>query len=276
MNTAFVIGHPIKHSKSPLIHGTWLNDLGIAGAYVPQDVAPDALPGFIERVREGEFVGGNVTIPHKEAVMALIDHVDPLAAKIGAVNTIVRHGRALEGFNTDYLGFLANLDAGAPGWDAQLQTAIVLGAGGASRAILVGLIDRGVPEIVLINRTSERAERLAHEFGPSVRAATFDDFPMVAPRAGLVVNTSAVGMDGTRFDDLALETLKTGAVVTDIVYTPLMTPLLTDARAQGFAYVDGLGMLLHQAVPGFAAWFGTTPRVDDRLRSIVLGEDRKI
>jgi shikimate dehydrogenase len=216
---AFVIGHPIKHSRSPLIHGTWLAEHGIEGSYEAIDVAPEQLPAFIERLRQGEFAGGNVTIPHKEAVFALCDSVDPLAKTIGAANTLVRQPDGkLFGFNTDYMGFLGNLDQNAPGWDRARGRAIVLGAGGASRA-------------------------------------------------SLVVNTTSIGMHGSWFENLDLSLLPKSALVTDAVYVPLVTPLLADARALGLATVDGLGMLLHQAIPGFEAWFGVRPAVTPALRA---------
>ncbi len=267
---AFVIGHPIKHSRSPLIHGSWIAEHGIAGSYEAIDVAPEQLPAFVERVRQGEFAGGNVTIPHKEAVFALCDSVDPLAKTIGAANTLVRQpdGR-IHGFNTDYMGFLGNLDQNAPGWGEGLKRAIVLGAGGAARAILVALREQGVPEIVLLNRTPEKAEALAREIpGPFVPGA-LADYARYAPGAGLVVNTTSIGMHDTRFDDLDLRLLPRTALVTDIVYVPLVTPLLADARALGLNTVDGLGMLLHQAVPGFEAWFGVRPAVTPALRAKV-------
>lgn len=270
MKKAFVIGWPIGHSKSPLIHGTWIAEYGLDASYEPIAVAPEDLPAFIERVRDGAFVGGNVTIPHKEAVMELIDEIDPLAAKIGAVNTLIVGDGRIVGSNTDYLGFLANLDAGAPGWDRELESAIVLGAGGASRAILAGLLDRGVGRIDLLNRSPARAEALATEFGNGVHPGALSEFAARAQAAGLVVNTSSVGMDGTAFKDVDLAALQPGAVVTDIVYTPLITPLLAQARDKGLATVDGLGMLLHQAVPGFEAWFGTKPAVTAGLHRTVL------
>lgn len=270
MKKAFVIGWPISHSKSPLIHGTWIAEHGLDASYEPIAVAPADLPDFIEGVRSGEFAGGNVTIPHKEAVMALIDEVDPLAAKIGAVNTLVVSDGRIAGSNTDYLGFLANLDTGAPGWDGELESAIVLGAGGASRAVLAGLIDRGIARIDLLNRTSARAEALAAEFGAAIRPGALTEFAQRAGTAGLVVNTSSVGMEGTAFEEVDLSLLSRSAVVTDIVYTPLVTPLLAQARDKGLATVDGLGMLLYQAVPGFAAWFGTEPVVTAGLRQKVL------
>ena len=264
---AFVIGHPIKHSRSPLIHGSWIAEHGIDGNYEAIDVAPEELPAFIERLRQGEFAGGNVTIPHKEAVFALCDSVDPLATTIAAVNTLVARDGKVHGFNTDFMGFLGNLDQNAPGWAEGLNRAIVLGAGGAARAVLVALRERGVPEIVLLNRTVEKAEALAREIsGPFVPGA-LADFARYAPDAGLVVNTTSIGMHDTRFEDIDLRLLPKTALVTDIVYVPLVTPLLADARALGFRAVDGLGMLLHQAVPGFEAWFGVRPEVSPALRA---------
>ncbi|WP_196260317.1 shikimate dehydrogenase [Pelagibacterium limicola] len=267
---AFVIGHPIGHSKSPLIHGSWLRDYGIDGTYEAIDIAPEALPEFIDRLREGEFAGGNATIPHKEALLGHCDAVDPLAKDIGAVNTLEMRGGKILGSNTDYLGFLANLDANAPGWDAGLKTAIVLGAGGAARAILAALRARNIPRVLVLNRGLARARNLADHFGSSIVPARLADFSALAPDAGLVVNTSSVGMGGSRFEGLDLAVLPAGAVVNDIVYTPLVTPLLADAATLGLRVVDGLGMLLHQAVPGFAAWFGVTPAVTPALRERVL------
>ena len=264
---AFVIGHPIRHSRSPLIHGTWLSQYGIAGSYEAIDVAPEGLPAFIERLRQGEFAGGNVTIPHKEAVFALCDSVDPLARTIGAVNTLVRQADGkLHGFNTDYMGFLGNLDQNAPGWDRSRGRAIVLGAGGASRAILVALRERGLTEIALLNRTEEKAVALAREIEGPFLPGRLDRFADFAPGASLLVNTTSIGMHGSRFDDLDLSLLPKAALVTDAVYVPLVTPLLADARSLGLRTVDGLGMLLHQAVPGFEAWFGVRPAVTAELR----------
>lgn len=264
---AFVIGHPIKHSRSPLIHGSWIAEHGIDGSYEAIDVAPEALPAFVERLRQGEFAGGNVTIPHKEAVFALCDSVDPLATTIAAVNTLVARGGKVHGFNTDFMGFLGNLDQNAPGWGEGLNRAIVLGAGGAARAILVALRERGIPEIILLNRTPEKAEALAKEIpGPFVPGA-LSDYARYASEAGLVVNTTSIGMHDTRFENLDLRLLPRTALVTDIVYVPLLTPLVADARALGLRTVDGLGMLLHQAVPGFEAWFGVRPEVTPALRA---------
>ncbi len=269
MKRAFVIGHPIAHSRSPLIHGYWLKAYGIEGSYEAIDVTPDDLPGFFDRLRGGEFAGGNVTLPHKEMAFALADELDPQAEIIGAVNTLVARPGGVYGFNTDYMGFLGNLDQNAPGWDFGIEEAIVLGAGGACRAVLVALKSRGIPQIRLLNRTVQKAEDLAIDIEGPILAGSLGDFGKHAGRAGLVVNTSTVGMKGTRFDNLDLTLLPRNALVTDLVYAPLITPLLADAAALGLRTVDGLGMLLHQAVPGFEAWFGKRPEVTPELRALV-------
>ena len=266
---AFVIGHPIAHSRSPLIHGTWLKEHGIDGSYEAIDVAPADLPAFFERLRTGEFAGGNVTIPHKEAVFALCDSVDDLARMIGAVNTLVVRDGKVHGTNTDYLGFLGNLDANAPTWSDGPNDALVIGAGGAARAVLVALRRRNGGQVHVLNRTLANAQALVEEIDGPFSAHGFEDFAELAPRIGLVVNTSSIGMHGTKFDWLDMSLLPKTTLVTDIVYTPLETPLLAEARAHGLRTVDGLGMLLHQAVPGFAAWFGVTPKVTPQLRALV-------
>lgn len=269
MPRAFIIGHPVSHSRSPMIHNHWLKTMGLAGSYEAIDTAPEGVGQIVARMRAGELVGGNVTIPLKETVLGHLDYLDPLAKRIGAVNTLVRDGARIAGFNTDYVGFLANLDQKAPGWDKGLSRAVVLGAGGAARAVLVALAHRKVPEIVLLNRTPDKAMALAAELGAPLRGGALSDFADVAPGAGLVVNTSSVGMHGTRFDNLPLGRLPRGALVTDIVYVPLITPLLADAKALGYNTVDGLGMLLHQAVPGFKAWFGAEPAVTADLHAMI-------
>jgi len=267
---AFVIGHPIAHSRSPLIHNFWLEHYGIEGSYEAIDVSPHELAPFVEQLKTGAFAGGNVTIPHKEIVYSLVDELDPLAETIGAVNTlVVREDGGIAGLNTDYMGFLGNLDQNAPGWDKDLDSVVVLGAGGAARAILVALKSRNIPEIRLLNRTVGKAEDLAIELEGPIRAGGLSDFAACAPNAGLVVNTSSVGMKGSRFDDLDLARLPKTAIVTDIVYVPLETPLLATARRRGHRVVDGLGMLLHQGRPGFAAWFGTMPDVTPALRQAI-------
>ncbi|HTN60369.1 MAG TPA: shikimate dehydrogenase, partial [Devosia sp.] len=223
-----------------------------------------------DRLRAGEFAGGNVTIPHKEAVFALCDSVDPLARRIGAVNTLVVKDGQVRGSNTDYLGFLGNLDAGAPGWDAGPKSAIVLGAGGAARAVLVALQSRGIQTITLLNRTQASAQKLATQFGSAIEVAPLDAFDSHAPHADLVVNTTSIGMHGTSFAAMDLGKLPETALVTDLVYVPMRTPLLAAAVARGLRTVDGLGMLLHQAVPGFEAWFGIRPTVTPALRARLL------
>jgi len=264
---AFVIGHPIAHSRSPKIHGTWLESYAIDGSYEAIDVAPEALPEFFGRLRAGEFAGGNVTIPLKEPVFALCDDVDPLARTIGAVNTLLADRDGVHGFNTDFMGFLGNLDQAAPGWSAGLDEVIVLGAGGAARAVLVALRERGVGRIHLLNRSPGKAEALAEAITAPIVAGPLDTFAALAPNAGLVINTTSAGMHGNPPLDVPLDRLPPTALVTDIVYVPLETPLLAEARRLGLRTVDGLGMLLHQAVPGFEAWFGVRPDVTPELRA---------
>lgn len=271
MKRAFVIGHPIKHSRSPLIHGHWLAEHGIDGSYDAIDVTPADLPAFLERIRSGEFIGGNVTVPHKEQAFKLVDFSDVDTVHLGAFNTLIAQpletGFGVYGTNTDLYGFLANLDAGAPGWSEGLDNAIVLGAGGAARAAAAALSLRTSGTTYVLNRTLDRAETLCADLGGNLQAAELARFAELAPSAGLVVNTTTIGMHGTRFDDLPLDRLPRTALVTDIVYVPLETPLLADARALGLRTVDGLGMLLHQAVPGFEAWFGVRPEVTQALRA---------
>lgn len=266
---AFVIGHPVAHSRSPLIHTSWIEAYGLDASYEAIDVPTAGLVGFLTRLRTGEFVGGNVTIPHKEQVLGLCDSLDPLAMEIGAVNTLVGDAGHVRGFNTDFMGFLGNLDQNAPGWSQGLDTAIVLGAGGAARAVLLALARRDIKTIQVLNRTLDKAQALTRSLPGGFRPGALTDFAALAPEAGLVVNTTSIGMHGTRFDDLPLEHLPSRAVVTDIVYTPLVTPLLADAARLGLRTVDGLGMLLHQAVPGFEAWFGVRPEVTPELRARV-------
>lgn len=265
---AGVIGAPVGHSRSPRLHGTWLRDYGIAGHYVPLHVEAGDLERVLHTMPAMGFVGANVTIPHKEAALVLADEVTDMAARIGAANTLTfSEGRILAD-NTDGYGFMANLRDGARGWRPDAGAAMVLGAGGAARAVIVALQDAGVPEIRLANRTRARAEELAAEFGCIVqdweaRTEGLGDL-------GLLVNTTALGMNGQAALEMPLAGLPDQALVTDIVYTPLETPLLRDARARGLQAVDGLGMLLHQAVPGFERWFGTRPEVTERLRDAVL------
>jgi len=272
MKRAFVVGYPISHSRSPLIHGFWLKELGIQGSYERIAVEPVAFETFATTLADQGFAGGNVTVPHKEAAFRLASVDDPVARDLEAVNTLWFEAGVLKGMNTDVAGFLANLDQEAPGWSDSLGRVVVLGAGGASRAILYGLIQRGVGEILLINRTLERAEALARHFGSKVKALPWDQAEVALEGADLLVNTTSLGMKGQQPLDLDLSRLPKSALVTDIVYVPLETPLLAAARQLGLARVDGLGMLLHQAVPGFERWFGARPEVTPQLRALVLAD----
>jgi shikimate dehydrogenase len=268
---AGVMGWPVGHSRSPRLHGYWLEQYGIDGAYVPLAVPPDRVVDAVRALPALGFRGANVTVPHKEAVMAGCDSIDPAARRIGAVNTLVvdENGR-IEGRNTDGFGFMASLAADRPDWRAAAGPAVVIGAGGAARAVLVALADAGAPEIRLINRTGNRAEALAAELGGPIGVIPWEDRAAALAEAGLLANTTTQGMAGQEPLDLDLARLPPTALVTDIVYTSLITPLLHDAAARGNPTVDGLGMLLHQARPGFEAWFGTKPEVTPALRRFVL------
>ncbi len=270
---AFVTGWPVKHSRSPLIHGHWLKQLGIAGSYRAEPVAEDAFAAFIQSLKDGSssYRGGNVTIPHKERACALADRLDELAEELGAANTLWMEEGRLHATNTDGHGFTANLDHQHPGWD-KADRAVVFGAGGASRAVVQSLRDRGLSEIYVVNRTVSRAQELADRFGAKVTAHPTEALAEVMTGAGLFVNTTSLGMDGSEAPRIDFTRLAAGAVVTDIVYVPLKTPLLLQAEQQGFATVDGLGMLLHQAAPGFERWFGRRPTVDDTLRNLVIAD----
>jgi shikimate dehydrogenase len=269
---ACIIGHPVAHSRSPRIHGFWLKEYGLAGAYERADVLPEALGEFLSTLRQRGFVGANVTGPHKEAVFRAVPHKTDAAVAIGAVNTLWFEGNTLRADNTDVTGFLANLDATAPGWDAHRGIAVVLGAGGAARAVLFGLIGRGFARIVLVNRTPERAGELATAFGPKVAPTPWEDRSRLLAGADLLVNTTTLGMHAAPPLDIELGALPARAVVNDIVYVPLETRLLAAASQRGLRAVDGLGMLLHQAVPGFARWFGVTPSVTEALRRDVAAD----
>ncbi len=267
---AFVCGHPIAHSRSPMIHRFWLKQYGLAGNYEAIDVEPADFAAFAASIRDGQYVGGNVTIPHKERAFRIVDELDPAAGEIGAVNTLWMADGALWGANTDAYGFAANLDDQAPGWTRALGRAVVLGAGGASRAVLYALKQRGFADIRIVNRTVARAQALALEFGAPCSAHAVDALEELLPEASLLVNTTSVGMHGEFDAPIALERLPDAALVTDIVYVPLETPLLAAARRRGLKTVDGLGMLLHQAVPGFEKWFGVRPEVTPALRDLIV------
>lgn len=268
---AFVTGHPIKHSRSPKIHGHWLAKHGIDGSYEAIDVAPQDFAEFLATLQANGYRGGNVTIPHKEAAFALAGRRDQAAEEIGAVNTLWFEDGTLWGGNTDGHGFAANLDDHAPSW-ASKGPAVVLGAGGASRAVIHALKERGVSDIRIVNRTLARAEELRDRFGAGVSAHGMAATGELLADAGLLVNTTALGMVGN--EGLAADPalLPGHAIVTDLVYVPLETPLLAAARARGLKTVDGLGMLLNQAVPGFEHWFGVRPQVTAELRAIIVAD----
>ena len=264
---ACLIGWPAAHSRSPLIHHYWLRTLGIPGGYVIEAVPPDELQDFVFRLTLRGFVGANVTIPHKERVLAL-SAPDARARAVGAANTLWFEDGELRSTNTDVEGFINNLDASAPGWETSAE-ALVLGAGGGARAVVFGLLERGIARVHLVNRTRERAQALASQFGDKVRPAGWEAITDLMPRAGLLVNTTSLGMRGQGALDLDVSGLPDGAVVADLVYVPLTTPLLAAAKARGLKTADGLGMLLHQAVRGFELWFGRRPQVTSELRALV-------
>lgn len=268
---AGVIGSPIAHSKSPQLHGHWLETYGIPGAYIPMDVGGEDLREVLGALPKMGFVGVNITIPHKVAVMDIADLVTDRAILIGAANTLIfRDDGKIHADNTDGYGFIANLKAGAPDWNPKAGRAAVLGAGGASRAVIASLLDAGVPEIMLSNRTRIHAERLQHDFGNRVRVYDWVQAGNMLDHAYLVVNTTSLGMIGKGEMRVPLDGLQPGTIVTDLVYTPLKTRLLETAEQMGCVTVDGLGMLIHQAVPAFERWFGTRPEVDRATRAAAL------
>ncbi|MBZ9672247.1 shikimate dehydrogenase [Mesorhizobium sp. ES1-3] len=271
MKKAFVTGHPIKHSRSPMIHGHWLAKHGIDGSYEAIDVAPRDFADFLASMQANGYRGGNVTIPHKEAAFAGVACRDDAADQIGAVNTLWLEDGTLWGGNTDGHGFAANLDDYAPGW-ASNGPAVVLGAGGASRAVIHALKERGLGDIRIVNRTLARAIELRDRFGAGVSAHQMAATAELLRDAGLLVNTTAVGMQGNEGLPADPALLPDNAIVNDIVYVPLETPLLAAARARGLKTVDGLGMLLNQAVPGFERWFGVRPKVTAELRALIVAD----
>ncbi|BBK34688.1 shikimate dehydrogenase (NADP(+)) [Allostella humosa] len=262
----------MSHSRSPRLHGYWLDRYGIDGAYIPMAVRPERVVEAVRSLPLLGFAGCNLTVPHKELVFPVLDQVDPLARRIGAVNTVVVTGEgALHGYNTDAFGFIESLREAAPGWRGSRGPATIIGAGGAVRAIVAALQDAGVAEIRLANRTRARAEALAADLG-GVTVVDWADRGAALAGAALLVNGTTQGMTGEPPLDLDLSHLPARAVVADIVYVPLVTPLLAAAAARGNAIVDGLGMLLHQARPGFEHWFGQAPEVTPELRQVVLGQ----
>jgi len=271
---AGVCGWPVAHSRSPLIHGYWLARHHIEGAYERFAVPPLGFAEFAASIGVDGLVGANVTVPHKEAAFAACDRLTDSARATGAVNTLWREDGALWGDNTDVAGFLTTLDAEAPGWRDHVDSAVVLGAGGVARAIVHGLVSRGVERIAIVNRTGSRAAALAERFTPAAYAAGWDDLPQLLAKAGLLANATILGMAGQPPLDVALTPLKPEAVVADVVYVPLTTPLVEAAWRRGCVAVGGLGMLLRQAAPGFARWFGETPEVTAELRTLVEADLR--
>ena len=268
MRSACVVGWPVKHSRSPVIHEYWIKQHGVTAAYRCEEVTPDAFAEFITTLSERGYVGANVTLPHKELAFA---HSEPddRGRAVGAVNTLwLEHGQ-LRSTNTDVEGFTSNLDASVPGWDSHLDEAVVLGAGGAARAIVCGLIERGFRRIDVVNRSLGRAEALRERFGERVHPVHWSAVPHLLTRSCLLVNATSLGMTGQPKLDIDLASLHPDTVVADIVYVPLKTPLISAAQARGLATADGLGMLLHQAVRGFSLWFGVVPQVTAELRALV-------
>jgi shikimate dehydrogenase len=270
---AGVIGAPVAHSKSPRLHGYWLKRYGLRGYYVPLEVAQSDLAAVLEVMPRMGFVGANITIPHKESVLGLADIVSDRAALIGAANTLIfRRDGKLQADNTDGYGFIANLRQEAPAWKPASGPAAVLGAGGAARAVVAALLHEGVPELRIANRSRARAEGLRSEFGAKVVVWDWVQAGNMIEDCPTVVNTTSLGMTGKPDMRVPLDGLSPSALVTDLVYAPLRTRFLEEAAAMGCTTVDGLGMLLHQAAPGFERWFGVKPEVDTATRGAVLDE----
>jgi shikimate dehydrogenase len=271
MIRAGVMGWPVEHSRSPALHGFWLQQYRIVGDYVLLSVPPERLEAALRALAADGFAGCNLTLPHKEQALRLVDRADATARRVGAVNTIVvAADGTLEGRNTDAFGFHENLVTTVPGWRAAAGPAVVLGAGGAARAVVTSLLDQGAPEVRLLNRHRERAEALATALGGPISVLDWEARAAALDGAALLVNATSLAQAGQPPLALALDALPKGAVVNDIVYVPLETPLLAAARARGNGVVDGLGMLLHQARPAFAAWFGVMPEVTPELRRHIM------
>lgn len=268
---AGVIGSPVAHSKSPQLHRHWLRQYGLSGYYIPMDVSTDDLAGVIHALPRAGFVGVNITVPHKEAIMEIADLATDRATLIGAANTLkFRSDGKIHADNTDGYGFIENLRQGAPNWDPKSGPAAVLGAGGAARAVVAALLDAGVPEILIANRTRVRAEALQKDFGTRLKVVEWVQAGNMLEEAATVVNTTSLGMMGMPSLRVPLDGLQRGTTVTDLVYAPLQTRFLQTAEEMGCVTVDGLGMLIHQAVPGFERWFGTRPEVDAAARAAIL------
>lgn len=269
---ACVIGYPVAHSRSPLIHGYWLREHRIDGEYLRHEVKPEDIDRFLKNFSNGPFEGCNVTLPHKETAARNLAVASPVVRALGVANTLWLENGKLHGDNTDVAGFLAHLDDSIPGWDNRTKHAVVLGAGGAARSIVYGLYERGVGTITIVNRSHERAVQLAKEIKIEANIAGFDQVESLISSADLLVNTTSLGMKGQPPLEIDLTNLKQGAAVSDIVYVPLETGLLRQARERGHSTVDGLGMLLHQAVPGFERWFGVRPKVTKELRDLIVAD----
>jgi shikimate dehydrogenase len=267
---ACIIGWPVKHSRSPVIHRYWLNELGLEGDYVLKPVEPENIKAFLAAFAASGFVGGNVTVPHKEVAFAAVARRDANAQATGALNTLWLEGGKLVGANTDVSGFLASLDQDLPGWDDKPGPAVVLGAGGAARAIVWALVSRGFGPIHVVNRDPARPRALARQFGEDkLKPARWVDLPSLLRSARILVNTTTLGMAGQPPLNIDVTPLSKDAVVNDIVYVPMETELIAAARARKLRVTGGLGMLLHQAVPGFEHWFGRRPDVTPALRAAV-------
>ena len=271
MRAACVIGWPVEHSRSPLIHNYWLKHYGIAGEYRRELVPREEFASFVRSLPERGYVGANVTVPHKEAAFAL-SQPDEGARAVGAVNTLWFDGTVLHSTNTDVEGFLANLDACVPQWEKAGNNAVVLGAGGAARGVIHGLLSRGFGNIAVANRTSARGETMRQTFGERVRPVRWEDVGAALSGAALLVNTTTLGMKGQPALAIDLARLPERAVVAEVVYVPVLTPLLLAAKSRGLRTADGLGMLLHQAVRGFSLWFGKEPEVTAELRALVAAD----
>jgi shikimate dehydrogenase len=263
-----VIGWPAKHSRSPIIHGYWLKQHGIEGDYRREEVSPEDFPEFLTHLADKGYVGANITQPHKEMALKLSEP-DERARAVGAANTVWLDGGKLRSTNTDVEGFIGSLDEMAPGWDKGLEKAVLLGAGGAARAIVYGFVERGIPHIHVVNRTLARAEEFRSRLGNSIIPTTWQDLPKALDGAGLIANATSLGMTGNPELEIDLSPMRKDAVAGDAVYVPLVTGLLRKARERGMRTSDGLGMLLHQAGRGFQLWFGVRPKVTKELRALV-------
>jgi len=272
MKRACVIGWPVAHSRSPLIHNYWLKTCGIDGAYTKEAVRPEEANAFLTSLAGHGYVGCNVTVPHKEAAFAAADEIDAAARAVGAANTVWLDGDKLCATNTDTYGYMTHLNLSAPGWQARDAPVSVLGAGGAARAIVYGFLEAGVAEICVFNRTRARAEALAAQLGPRVKVHDWETREAGSRDAAVLVNTTSIGLNGVGSLGIDLSGLNQDCVVSDIVYVPLETELLAGAKARGLRTVDGLGMLLHQAVPGFEKWFGVRPKVTDALKALLIAD----